>query len=43
MTASRSETLDHSAAEIRRIERDLHDGAQARIVSVGINLGLAES
>ena len=42
VTASRSETLDHSAAEIRRIERDLHDGAQARIVSVGINLGLAE-
>lgn len=42
VTASRTETLDHSAAEIRRIERDLHDGAQARIVSLGMNLGLAE-
>jgi len=39
---SRAETLDHSAAEIRRIERDLHDGAQARIVSLGMNIGLAE-
>jgi len=40
---SRSETVDHSAAELRRIERDLHDGAQARLVSVAIELGLAES
>lgn len=39
---SRSETLDHSAAEVRRIERDLHDGAQARIASVGMSVGLAE-
>ena len=39
---SRSETLDHQAAEIRRIERDLHDGAQARIAAVGMNVGLAE-
>ena len=31
VAASRAETLDHSAAEVRRIERDLHDGAQARI------------
>ena len=38
----RAETLDHSAAEVRRIERDLHDGAQARIASVGMNVGLAE-
>ncbi len=42
VTTSRSETLDHSAAEVRRIERDLHDGAQARIASVGMNVGLAE-
>jgi len=42
VAASRSETLDHSAAEVRRIERDLHDGAQARIASVGMNVGLAE-
>ncbi len=39
---SRAETIDHSAAEIRRIERDLHDGAQARIVALGMNIGLAE-
>ncbi|GAA3610080.1 hypothetical protein GCM10022223_27740 [Kineosporia mesophila] len=39
---SRAESIDHSAAEIRRIERDLHDGAQARIVSLGMNIGLAE-
>lgn len=39
---TRSEALDHTAAEIRRIERDLHDGAQARIASVGMNVGLAE-
>jgi signal transduction histidine kinase len=42
VTTSRSESLDHSAAEVRRIERDLHDGAQARIASVGMNVGLAE-
>jgi signal transduction histidine kinase len=42
VATSRSETLDHSAAEVRRIERDLHDGAQARIASVGMNVGLAE-
>ncbi|MDF1603351.1 histidine kinase [Nocardioides sp. YIM 152315] len=42
VTESRAETLDHSAAEVRRIERDLHDGAQARIAAVGMNVGLAE-
>jgi signal transduction histidine kinase len=42
VTASRSETLDHSAAEVRRIERDLHDGAQARMIAVGMHLGMAE-
>ncbi|PWN01501.1 sensor histidine kinase [Nocardioides silvaticus] len=39
---TRAESLDHQAAEIRRIERDLHDGAQARIAAVGMNVGLAE-
>ncbi|MGH3424465.1 MAG: sensor histidine kinase, partial [Nocardioidaceae bacterium] len=39
---SRAETIDHSAAELRRIERDLHDGAQARLVSLGMSLGMAE-
>jgi signal transduction histidine kinase len=39
---SRTDTIDHSAAELRRIERDLHDGAQARLVALGMNLGMAE-
>ena len=39
---SRAETVDTQAAEIRRIERDLHDGAQARLVALGMNLGMAE-
>jgi hypothetical protein len=30
LTETRAETLDHAAAELRRVERDLHDGAQAR-------------
>ncbi|MBA3783019.1 MAG: sensor domain-containing protein, partial [Nocardioides sp.] len=43
VTASRTATLDHSAAEIRRIERDLHDGAQARLTAIGMTVGYAES
>ncbi|MEU7826737.1 histidine kinase [Catellatospora sp. NPDC049133] len=39
---SRTATVDHNAAELRRIERDLHDGAQARIAAAGMNVGLAE-
>src|SRR6202000_2916316 len=42
LTESRAETVDTQGAERRRIERDLHDGAQARMVSVGMSLGLAE-
>ncbi|PZA22782.1 sensor histidine kinase [Modestobacter versicolor] len=42
VAASRAETVDSAAAELRRIERDLHDGVQARIASLGMNLGLAE-
>lgn len=42
LTVTRSESLDAQAAELRRIERDLHDGAQARLVSVGLNIGLAQ-
>ena len=41
LTETRNETLDHSAAELRRIERDLHDGAQARLVGLGMTLGMA--
>ena len=42
LAASRAETLDARAVELRRIERDLHDGAQARLVSLAMSLGLAE-
>jgi signal transduction histidine kinase len=42
LTRTRAETVDAQAAELRRIERDLHDGAQARLVSLGMSLGLAE-
>lgn len=42
LTESRAVSVDHSAAELRRIERDLHDGAQARLVALGMNLGMAE-
>ncbi|MGW5348933.1 sensor histidine kinase [Streptomyces sp. NPDC004031] len=38
---TRSGVLDVQAAELKRIERDLHDGAQARMVSLAMNLGLA--
>ena len=42
VSESRSDAVDASAAELRRIERDLHDGAQARIVSFSLSVGLAE-
>ncbi|MFD0742337.1 sensor histidine kinase [Phytohabitans flavus] len=42
LTRTRAETVDAQAAELRRIERDLHDGAQARLVALGMSLGLAE-
>jgi signal transduction histidine kinase len=42
LTETRAETVDAQAAELRRIERDLHDGAQARLVSLSMNIGLAE-
>ena len=42
LTDSRAGVVDASAAELRRIERDLHDGAQARLASLGMSIGLAE-
>lgn len=42
LTLSRAAALDAHAAELRRIERDLHDGAQNRLVSVVMMLGIAE-
>jgi signal transduction histidine kinase len=41
LAQTRSEALDTGAAEIRRIERDLHDGAQARLVAMGMTLDAA--
>jgi signal transduction histidine kinase len=38
---SRSEVLDVEATELHRIERDLHDGAQQRLVMLTLDLGLA--
>jgi signal transduction histidine kinase len=42
LTVTRADAIDAQAAELRRIERDLHDGAQARMVAVGMTIGLAE-
>ncbi|KUL35931.1 sensor histidine kinase [Actinoplanes awajinensis] len=42
LTVTRADTVDAQAAELRRIERDLHDGAQVRLVSLGMTIGLAE-
>jgi signal transduction histidine kinase len=42
LAQTRAESIDASAAEIRRIERDLHDGTQARLVAMGMALGAAE-
>ncbi len=42
LTRTRSGALDAQAAELRRIERDLHDGAQARLVALSMHLGRAE-
>jgi signal transduction histidine kinase len=39
---TRADATDTQAAELRRIERDLHDGAQARLVALGMSLGSAE-
>jgi len=41
LTETRNQSLDHAAAELRRIERDLHDGAQARLAGLGMTLGMA--
>ena len=38
---SRSDVIDAEASELHRIERDLHDGAQQRLVALTIDLGLA--
>jgi signal transduction histidine kinase len=42
LTQTRSDAVDTAVAELRRIERDLHDGAQARLVALGMSLQAAE-
>ncbi|HEX6685802.1 MAG TPA: sensor domain-containing protein [Candidatus Limnocylindrales bacterium] len=42
LVATRAAAVDASAAEVRRIERDLHDGAQARLIAVAMSLGVAQ-
>jgi len=42
LTRTRSDATETAVAELRRIERDLHDGAQARLVAVGMSLRAAE-
>ena len=42
LARTRADTLDTGAAEMRRIERDLHDGAQARLVAMGMTLDAAD-
>ena len=41
LTQTRADAVDTQAAELRRIERDLHDGAQARLVAMGMHLNAA--
>ncbi|WP_030986073.1 sensor histidine kinase [Streptomyces sp. NRRL S-1813] len=41
LESDRGVVVDTAAADLRRIERDLHDGAQARLVSLAMDLGLA--
>ncbi|WP_129837958.1 sensor histidine kinase [Streptomyces sp. RFCAC02] len=41
LTESRAGVLDAHGAELRRIERDLHDGTQARLVAIAMRLGIA--
>jgi signal transduction histidine kinase len=42
LTRTRRQAVDAQASELRRIERDLHDGAQARLVALTLQLGRAE-
>jgi signal transduction histidine kinase len=42
LTESRAVAVDAASADLRRLERDLHDGAQARLVALGMSLRTAE-
>ena len=43
LTETREHAVNEAAATLRRIERDLHDGAQARMIALGMRLGRAEA
>jgi signal transduction histidine kinase len=43
LQASRDRAVDSAEAERRRIERDLHDGAQQRLVALAMDLGMARA
>ena len=43
LRASRARIVEAAQSERRRIERDLHDGTQQRLVSIALTLGLADS
>ncbi|WP_435173434.1 sensor histidine kinase [Actinacidiphila sp. bgisy145] len=42
LEAIRADLTQTQAAELERIERGLHDGAQARLVAMGMSMGIAE-
>lgn len=42
LTETRADAIAAHGAELRRIERDLHDGAQARLVALSLRIGLAQ-
>ncbi|WP_030687475.1 sensor histidine kinase [Streptomyces sp. NRRL B-1347] len=42
LTATRADAVAAHGAELRRIERDLHDGTQARLVALSMRVGLAK-
>lgn len=43
LAETRADLADDAAAELRRVERDLHDGVQARLVALSLGLGLADA
>ena len=42
LSETRAGAVDASVTELQRVERDLHDGAQARLVALAMDLGMAE-
>src|SRR5581483_5256562 len=42
LETTRAGALNQQGADLRRIERDLHDAAQAQLVALGMSIGLAE-